>query len=87
MYLLRAQGLPEVITVQVIRVGVVVVVSEFPTRIREENRAHAERSNDLVDSAVLSKALVSAVVANNKEARGGSSEEDPAKWEEIPGKT
>jgi len=64
--LLGANGLPEMVAVKIIRVRVMVVVSELPTTVREEQGAHADRANNLVDKATFGEALMSTVVANDE---------------------
>jgi len=86
IYLIPAEGLPEVIAVKIIRVGVVVVVRKLPAAIREHEGAHADGADDLVDQTALVEALVRAVVANDKEAGGSGAEEDPGEREEVPGR-
>lgn len=86
MDLLTLEGTPEVITGDVVGVGVMVVVRHFPGIVGEGKGHHGERPNDLVEGSRLGEVLVRTVVADNEETRRGRTQENYGEGHEVPGR-
>jgi len=82
--LFLGQRLPEVISVEIVCVGVVVIVGNFPAVVWEEEWRHADSSKEFVHQSVFGEGLMGAVVSNNKQSSGSSSKQDPSEGQEIP---
>lgn len=82
--LFLGQRFPEVVSVEIVGVGVVVIVGNFPAVVWEEEWHHADGSKEFVHHSVFGEGLMGAIMADNKQSSGSSTKQDPSEWQEVP---